>query len=173
MFSHQVIRLEVGPDIIGVWRGFDFINSGYECGSASGMCCQQTVVRFSCHHLEVGTRDLLDKIDCKRKWDHQFCLCIKVCTTGEGIDPYRVVLQEGRRHEDLSESPMNTVGHVLFGESEEVVHQLQGGCDRGFNWVDESKEDLEYFCQLRDWDDGERGISCSRLREREHIVEES
>ena len=67
---------------------------------------------------------------------------------------------------------MNDVRQVLFRESGEVTHQLQGSYGRRFDWVDEPEEDFEDFCRLCDWDDGESGISRSGLREREHIVEE-
>ena len=89
--------------------------------------------------------------------------------------PYRVVLQEGRRQEDLFEFYVNAVRHVLFGESEEVIHQLHGSHDRGFDWVDELKKDLEGFCGLHDLNGGEGDVSRSGLgwlRESEHIMED-
>ena len=117
-------------------------------------------------------RDISDEVDFECECNRQFRFLIEVCTTGEGINPDRVVLQKGRRHEDLFEFCMNTTRHVLFSELEEVVHQLQRSYGRGFDWVDESEEDFEDFCGLCYWDDGESVILSGGLREREHVVEE-
>ena len=89
------------------------------------MCYQQAVILFRCHHLQTSERDAPDRIDIKRMWDRQPCLRIEVGATGDGIEPDRVVLQEGRgTSEDSSEFRVNAVRYVFIGESEEVVHQL-------------------------------------------------
>ena len=118
-------------------------------------------------------RDILDKVDLECKWDRQLCFCIEVCATGNGINPDRVVLQEG--HEGLLELCVNTVCHVLFSDLEEVIYQLQGSNGGGFDWVDESEEDLEDFCGFCDLDDGDCDVSCDGLGwlgEGKHVEEE-
>jgi len=107
--------------------------------------------------------------------DCQFCYLIEVRATSDGINPDRIALQEGRRWENLFELRVNSARHVLFSESDEVVHQLQGIDVRGFDWVDESEEGFEDSCGLHDLDDGENGVTRSGLRwlrDREHVLED-
>ena len=119
--------------------------------------------------------DIPDEVDFKCILNRQLCLLVEVCATSNGINPDRVVPQEGRRYEDLFEFRVNAARHVLFSESEEIIHQLQGIYGGGFDRVDESEEGLEGFHGLYDVDDRERDISGSGLRwlrDREHVVEE-
>ena len=135
---------------------------------------QQAVVRFCRHHSEFVAGDSIDEIGFERMRDRELRLLIEIRATSDGVNPNRVVFQEGRRHEDRFEFCVNALRHVLVSESEEVIHQLQGIYDGGFDWVDESEEGLEDSCALRDSDDRESGVALSRLRwlgDREHIME--
>ena len=83
------------------------------------------VVHFRCHHLEIGGRDVPDGVDFERIWDCQLCHRIGVGATGEGINPDRVVPEEGSgRSEDLFESRVNAVRHILVSNSEVVPQKL-------------------------------------------------
>jgi len=137
---------------------------------------QQAVVRFCRHHSEFVEGDVLDEIGFKRMWDREARLLVEICATSDGINQNRIGFQEGRGHEDPFEFRVNARSHVFFSESEEMIHQLQGIYDGGFDWVDESEEDLEGSCGLRDLDDGESGVTLSRLRwlgDRERVTEKS
>ena len=96
----------------------------------------------------MGAGDVSDEIDFKRMWDRQLCLLVEIDATSDDINHDRIAPQEVRRHEDLFESRVNTIRHVLFGESEEGIHRLQGSYGGGFDRVDESEEGLEAFCGL-------------------------
>lgn len=120
--------------------------------------------------------DVLDEIDFECEWNRPSRLRIEVCATGEGINPDRVVPQEGgKQRKDLLKSCVNAVCHILLSESEEIVHQLQRSYSRGPDWVDELEEDFEDGCGIRNMNDRESGVPCDGLRwlrEREHITEE-
>ena len=123
----------------------------------------------------MGSGDASDEVDFKCMPDRQLCLLVEVYATSNRIHPDRIVPQERRRHENLFELRVNAVRHVLFSESEEVIHRLQGGNGGGFDWIDESEEGVEDFCGFCDLDDGERDAARGGLRwlgEREHVVEE-
>ena len=135
---------------------------------------QQAVVRFCRHHSEFVARDVLDEIGSKRMWDREPRLLIEIRATSDSIHQNRIGFQEGRRHEEPFEFRVNAHRHVLLSESEEVIHQLQGIYDGGFDWVDESEEGLEDSCGLRDLDDRESGVTLGGLRwlgDREHVTE--
>jgi len=141
---------------------------------AKGMFHQQAMVGFYRHRPEMGMGDVSDEIDFECVWDRQFRLLVEARAARNGINPDRVIPQEGRRHEDLFELRVNAARHVLFSESEEVIHQLQGSYSWGFDWVDESEEGLEDFCGLYDLDGGGSGGTRNGLRwlrDREGVLE--
>jgi hypothetical protein len=58
--------------------------------------------------------------------DREFCLFVEVHTTSDGVDPDRIVPQEGGRGEDLFESCANTFDHIFYGELERGDPQSAG-----------------------------------------------
>ena len=134
---------------------------------------QQAIVRFCCHRLEKGAGNILGEIDSVSMRDRQCCLFLKFHATRDGIDPDRIVGQERRSHEDLSEFRADAVRHVLDSEEGDVVDNFQGSYGRGIDWVDESKEDLEGLCGLYDVDHREIGVPFGGLRDGEHVTEDS
>ena len=92
---------------------FVFFEDGHELPSTSIMRPQQTIIRLSRHHLEKGAGNVLDEVDSICVGDCQFCLFTKVHATRYGIDPDRIVPQEGGRHDNLSEFRTNAIHHVF------------------------------------------------------------
>ena len=93
--------------------------------------------------------------------------------TGDGVDLDRVALQEGGRHENLSESRVNAARHVFGNELEEGVYSLWRIYYGGFKWINESEEGLEDLRGFCDLDYGEVGVTLGGLRwlrDREHIM---
>ena len=120
--------------------------------------------------------DSSDKVDFKRVCDRQFRLFLEICVIGNGVNPDRIILQEGREDEEFPEFRSDTFRYIFVRKSEEVIQQTQIFDSGGIDWVYELEEGIEDVGGVRDIDNIETlGILRSMagwLRKREHVAEE-
>ena len=137
---------------------------------------QQGIVHFRRHHLEMRAGDSSDKVDFERVCDRQLRLFLEICMIGNGVNPDRIILQEGREDEEFPEFRSDTFRYIFVRKSEEVIQQTQIFDSGGIDWVYELEEGIEDVGGVRDIDNIETlGILRSMagwLRKREHVAEE-
>lgn len=93
--------------------------------------------------------------------DHQFCLFFKVHATSDDIDPDRIAREEGRGHKGLFEPRANAAHRVFYGESGEVIRNLDGIYGEG-RWVEgRFRRDVGVGVTLG---------GLGRLRDEEHVT---
>lgn len=123
------------------------------------MFLQQAVVCSRRHGLEVLRGYGRDDIDDVCVGNRQLHLFLEVTTRCHCVDPNRIVLQEGRRNEELLQFHGDTICYVFVRELEEVVQQPQVVYNRGSDGINEFEEGFEDVGEFGELDDIEGGVT--------------